>query len=166
MVNTVRALHPEPDPIPKVLRVFYFDEALMATSGRLHGNGTARMQFRFPEYTRSRSDMGHVSSVQITAAILEGGFCALEDALLCELFPPAATSEWFYSNLTGWLALRINILFRRSVKTGEIAELDFKVLDIGLQRLRRRKLSATIEFEGFCSGETTWVIDPPSGLLF
>ncbi len=165
MDNTVRQSDFTDDPVPRVLRLFYTDEALLTVASRPEGDGKVALDFRFPMYARARESMGHVSSVQITAAILEGGYAALEDALQSGLFPDDATPEWFYGTLADWLALRMNILFRRQVKEGELCSLNFRVLDIGTQRLRRRRLSATIEFDGFCSGETTWVIDPPPSML-
>ena len=165
MGNAVRSLPVSNCEIPKVLRTFYHPDALMTTGAVSHGFGRVTVYFCFPTYARSIQDMGHVSSIQITAAVIEGGYCALEDALGSNLLPAPATSEWFYDSLSKWLALRLNILFRKAQNAGEPTSLDFRVLDIGIQRLRRRQLSATIEFDGFCSGETMWVIDPPPGLV-
>ena len=164
MNNTAEKLTGEIGVIPKSLQTFYRPDALMTVGAVMHGGGSASLNFCFPEYVRAKEDMGHVSSVQITAAILEGGYAALEDALNSKLLPPQATDTWFYSTLGDWLALRINVLFRRSLKCGEFGALKFRIIDIGTQRLRRRQLSATIEFDGFCSGETLWVISPPPGL--
>ena len=78
-----------------MLRVFYHDESLMTVAARTEGAGRVSVEFCFPAYTRPREDMGHVSSVQIIAAILEGGYCALEGALLAGMFPSKVTAEWF-----------------------------------------------------------------------
>lgn len=166
MDNTVRNFDAAHDPIPRILREVYHDDALVTIGSVLEGQGNCTVDFRFPFYKRDRRETpGHVSAVQISAAIIEGGYCVLQDAHISGLFPSAATTEWFYQAWEDWLVLRMNSLFRRGVKTEEIASLHFRVLDIGIQRLRRRKLSATFEFEGFCSGETVWVVDPPPGMV-
>ncbi len=166
MTISARKLRVNSGRVPRILREAYHDDALMTVEGRLLGQGRAAVDFQFPEYKRDRRNApGHVSAVQISAAIIEGGLCCLEDAILSGLFPASATTEWFYGAWGGWIALRMNNLFRRAVVTGEVATLDFSVLDIGLQRLRRRKLSVTFEYDGFCSGESVWIIDPPEGLI-
>ena len=152
------------DPIPRSLRIFYRPEAILTAACRSLSPSEVEIDFRFPEYARAKQDMGHVSAIQISAAIIEGGYCAIENGILYGQFPKAATIDWFYQTLASWIALRLNVLFRRALTCGSVGTLRFNLIDVGTQRLRHRRLSMTVEFDGFCSGEQTWVIEPPPGM--
>ncbi len=152
-----------PQTLPEVLTRVYRAEALLTVAAAPVAANVTGVTFRFPAYGRTKHPMHHVSSVQISAAILEGTYCALQQGFEAGAFPPGVTREWFFkvAEQNEWLLLRLNARFRRPVEPGGADTLAFKLTDLSIQERRKRFLSITVEFDGFCSGDTIWVIDPP-----
>ena len=153
--------------VPEILREIYKEEEILTVGARFEGAGKIAVEFIFPEYPRTRRQLGHVSGVTINAAIVEGVVCAIDDAFRSGRFPLEATPEWYRKSIADdrWIMLSLNVLYRQMVLPDAVATLEFEVLSVDIQRFRTPRLTIRVSFKGFCAGETVWVLDAPPKLF-
>lgn len=160
--NSVRKEEIELLPVPRVLTSIYKEDELVTVGVNLLSPASVEVFLKFPKYTRTNTEMDHVSGIQIAGSLFEVAYCAIDNSIRSHyLFPHTLTPEWFLTVAANFIVFKNHIIFRKRLQPEEVVPLKATVLDVGEQRLRKRMLSVTIGYEGFCSGEIVGLIDPP-----
>ena len=139
---------------PKVLLAVYRREDILTTAVQRASDGV-KVEFTFPAYLRTIRPINHVSAVQIGAALIEGAYCALEDAWSAGGLAGHTSAEWFYTTANDWLVRRQTVTYIDQVIAGAPVALAFHLVRVVN---RKNFLWATVSFDGFCRGTTTWVL--------
>jgi len=161
--NTVLKSEFELSPVPEVLPLIYKSEELVTIGVVPQGSKSADVYFSFGLYPRTVSEMNHVSAMWMTAAVMEGFYCVLDNAIRSGDLSPQLSVEWLHQETANFVMLKSHFLYRQQVELLKPTPLSFSLLNLGIQRFRKRMLSVTVGFEGFCSGEVVGVITPPEG---
>jgi len=121
--------------------------------------------FAFRPYGRTVSEMTHVSSMWIVAALMEGISAAIEHAIKQRALPSSLTMDWMHQKAMNFVLLEQYTLYRRMVAREQLTRLRFHVSSVGVRRLRTRKVEFKIAFDGFRAGWILVVAQPPESFL-
>lgn len=145
------------DFIKEILGRFYREEKILAKRVTEMEDGSLHIDFYFPKYDRSESELGHVSVVQMTAAVVEAAYLALGIRLYRDSSLNLPFNE-FVSSMARPLYSSDKRKFRKLLKEESEATLNTKIKT--LKSSDTHKGAAILEFEGFVEGNCICILLP------
>jgi hypothetical protein len=145
------------------LQGFYKDDKILTQKVQVEDNGTLKVTFKFGSYDRTISSMGHVSAVQLNAALIEGLFIVAYREILSGQTGTTITSDNFIQRRDAAIfeqqpaLLKPNPLTGRLAREGEDAFLNLRLTTVKrLVRLQILKMS--VLSSGFLEGEAKCIL--------
>ena len=155
------ALHlPPADPlIADALSGFYKPESILARSCvSVPGHGV-EVAFLFPAYDRTENSMGHVSGVQMHAALLEGLYIAVAASIREGHFPSSGLSlERFREHRHDFILFKQDITFGKMLREGETGKLLISIHGLADISLMKEFKQLTFKIKGFMKGTVTCLV--------
>lgn len=140
--------------IEEALIGFYKPEHILARSVQTIKPGNVTISFLFPKYERTEDAMGHVSGVQMNAALLEGLYIAVVASIKDGSFPiDSLTVDRFRQHRGDFILFKQEIRFRKMLQENQCGELSIQVGELGDVKLLRDFKRLTFRVEGFLKGK-------------
>lgn len=139
--------------IEDALGGFYRPENILAKNVESLGRNIYGVTFVFPNYERTVSTIGHVSGVQIQAALLESLYCAVAYSIREGTFRVGSTTlEYFRSKRAEFILASQNISFRRMLREGEPGEIRVEIKSLEDTRYKREFRQLNFNVSGIIKG--------------
>lgn len=145
---------PSRDPlVVQALSGFYKAESILARSCEtVPGRGT-EITFWFPAYERTENSMGHVSGIQMHAALLEGLYIAVAASIRDGHFPSSGLSmERFREHRHDFILFKQDITFGKMLRENETGKLLIRIEELTDISLMKEFKQLTFKFRGFMKG--------------
>lgn len=147
------AFAPLPQPVLDALTGFYADDQILTRGARRIDSNQFEVSFLFPHYQRTLDSMGHVSAVQMHAALLEGLYVAVAFAIADGSFPaPEAGRNSFRRHRADFILFRQDVTFRRMLREGQSASLTIQIGELGDVTFLNRFRKLSFSISGFMQG--------------
>ncbi len=140
---------------------FYKAESILAKDVQCIGTNSYEVTFVFPNYERTVSTMGHVSGVQIQAALLEALYCAVAYSIREGTFPASTTLEAFRSKRAEFILSRQDISFRRMLNEGDTGEIRVEIQSLEDTKYRREFKQLNFKVSGIVRGTIECLLEVP-----
>ena len=114
--------------IENALYGFYTPEAIMARDIQYVAPGVHEITFVFPKYSRTLTTLGHVSGVQIQAALFEALYCAVAHAIMDRSFPGNLNLGSFRSMRAHYFLETQDLSFRKMLKEGDAGAIRVRII--------------------------------------
>lgn len=147
--------------IEDALGGFYKPESILAKDVQRIGLNSCGVTFVFPNYERTVSTMGHVSGVQIQAALLEALYCAVAYSIREGTFPANTTLEDFRSKRAEFILARQDISFRRMLNEGDTGEIRVEIQSLEDTKYQREFKKLIFKVSGIIRGTIECLLEVP-----
>jgi hypothetical protein len=141
-------LHIEDFWIRTILWAFYHSEYIYANKVTLESDKII-ISFRFWEYRKVISDLGHVSANQIHEAIMEWTYLVIGIALSQWRFWELLSFDDFLASRSIALYREVSIKFKKQIHQWEEVNLTFWIGEEDIRDAKWKFSTATVHFSGF-----------------
>ena len=139
--------------VAEALSGFYKSESILARSCESAPGRGVEVTFLFPAYDRTENSMGHVSAVQMHAALLEGLYIAVAASIRDGDFPSSGLSiERFREHRHDFILFKQDIIFGKMLREGETGKLLISIEGLTDVSLMKDFKQLTFKIKGFMKG--------------